>query len=136
MSRAGRDGGLGRGGGGGGEVRREKKKKSHNECYYKRLLIEIFLRHIKASLARLTFRTGGTRTSFIVCEDASERGKQTSDSGITPSPSEPLPDNKKGKKKEGGEAAISIDMMRISGGSETRSKLAVSKPAERGAAFD
>lgn len=125
----------------GGEVRREKKKKSHNECYYKRLLIEIFLRHIKASLARLTFRTGGTRTSFIVCEDASERGKQTSDSGITPSPSEPLPDNKKEKKKRWERekktaAAINIDMMRISGGSETQSKLAVSNPAERGAAFD
>lgn len=118
----------------------EKKKTSHNECYYKSLLIEIFLRHIKASFASLTFQTGGTRTSFIVCEDALERGKQTSNSGILPSPSNLSLDNKKGGKRRGEgrktATAISIDMMHISGGSKTRSKLAVSNPAERGAAFD
>lgn len=68
MIRAREDGsegcGVGRGGGGG--VRGSRKKKSHNECYYKSLLIEIFLRHIKASFASLTFQTGGDK-DFLYC---------------------------------------------------------------------
>lgn len=68
MIRAREDGSEGRGVAvvGGGWVRGGREKKSHNECYYKSLLIEIFLRHIKASFASLTFQTGGDK-DFLYC---------------------------------------------------------------------
>lgn len=124
-----------------GSRNKKIKKNLHNECYYKSLLIEIFLRHIKASFASLTFQTGGCK-DFLYClwgrVGTEETDKWLGDPLL---PLKPLTWQQKGERKgkERGKktaAAISIDMMRISGGSKNRSKLAVSNPAERGAAFD